>query len=98
MENDETSPTKKSDRMLKVFLANTRYFKGKITELQFLTTDSDIISLNETHLDDTIPNSSILPIEKKNRYFVVIATLVEGELSIKSQMWILVSKGKRWWQ
>jgi len=42
MENDETSPTKESDRMLKVFLANTRYVKGKINELQFLTTDSDI--------------------------------------------------------
>jgi len=65
MESDETSPTKESAGMLKVFLANTRSGKGKTTELQFLTTDSDIICLTETHLDDTIPNSSILPIKNK---------------------------------
>jgi len=29
MESDETSPTKESDGMLKVFLANTRSVKGK---------------------------------------------------------------------
>ena len=65
MESDKTSPTKESDGMLKVFLANTRSVKGKTTELQFFTTDSDIICLTETHLDDTIPNSSILPIKNK---------------------------------
>jgi len=65
MESDKTSPTKESDGMLKVFLANTRSVKGKTTELQFFTTDSDIICLTETHLDDTILNSSILPIKNK---------------------------------
>jgi len=54
--------------MLKMFLNNTRSVKGKTTKLQFLTTDSDITCLTETHLDDTIPNSSILPIENKAEF------------------------------
>jgi len=65
MESDETSPAKESDGMLKVFLANTRSVKGKTTELKFLTTNSDIVCLTETHLDDTILNSSLLPIKNK---------------------------------
>ena len=65
MESNETSPTKERDGMLEVFLSNTRSVKGKTTELQFLTTDSDIICLTETHLDDTIPSGSILPIENR---------------------------------
>ena len=48
-----------------MFLSNTRSVKGKTTELH-LTTDSDILCLTETHLDDdTIPSGSILPIENK---------------------------------
>ena len=66
MESNETSPTKESDGMLEAFLSNTRSVKGKTTELQFLTTNSDIICLTETHLDDdTIPSGSILPIENR---------------------------------
>ena len=65
MESNEASLTKESNGMLEVFLSNTRSVKGKTTELQFLTTDSDIICLTEMHLDDTIPSGSILPIENR---------------------------------
>ena len=60
MEVFEESSTTESVRPLNLFLANTRSIKGKTTELQFLTTDFDIICLTETHLDETIANSSIL--------------------------------------
>ena len=45
MEGNETSPSKVGDRMLKMSLSNTRSIKGKTTDLQFLTANSDIICL-----------------------------------------------------
>ena len=65
MESYEISTTTERYHTLKLFLSNTRSAKGKTTELQFLTMDSDIICLTETHLDQTIPNSNILTTENR---------------------------------
>ena len=42
-----------------------RSVKGKTTELHFVTADSDIICLTETHLDCSIPNSNVLSLDHR---------------------------------
>ena len=65
MADNETSQ-KERNRLLTLFLANTRSVKGKTTELQFLSNDYNIICLTETHLNHTIPSSNLLPTEDRS--------------------------------
>ena len=59
MGNAETCKNR-SHNTLKLFLTNTRSVKGKITELNVLTIDYDIICLTETHIDQNIAIRSII--------------------------------------
>jgi len=59
MKSDETSPAKESNEMLKIFLANTKSAKGKATELQFFTTDSDM-SKTVFHHDRNICGGGVM--------------------------------------
>jgi len=61
MESSENGTKQDRNTMLTLFLANTRSVKGKSTELQSLVADFDIICLTETHLDNHIPSSEIIP-------------------------------------
>ena len=48
-----------------MFYSNTRSVKDKTTELQFLTADSDIICLTETHFDCTMPNTNVSSLDHR---------------------------------
>ena len=65
MEGNETSLSKKNNKILKMFYSNTRSAKDKTPELQFLTADSDIICLTETHFDCTMPNTNVSSLDHR---------------------------------
>jgi len=54
-----------SQSPLALFLANSRSVKGKTAEVQFITSEYDIVCLVETHIDDTINNCDILSSQSK---------------------------------
>lgn len=55
---------------MKALLLNARSIKGKLTELQALSFDYDLICITETHLDPSFPNSLIFDSTDKVIYRV----------------------------
>lgn len=65
MEASDAGIKQCSESPLALFLANSRSIKGKTAEVQFITSEYDIVCLVETHIDDTINNCDILSSQSK---------------------------------